>query len=453
MASVIEQCQVAPSPGSAAELTLPLTYFDHLWLGFHRMRRILFYKLPIFRSDFVQTIIPSLKYSLSLTLKYYLPLAGNVACPQDWTNYPELRYVTGDSVSVIFSESDLDFNYLVGNHPRNAKDFYHFIPQLAEPTDAPGFQLAPVLAIQVTLFPNHGISIGFTNHHVAGDGATIVKFVRAWALLNKFNGDEQFLDKEFIPFYDRSIIKDPNGVGMLIWDEMKKYKHMMTMSDIVTPPDKVRGTFIVSRDDILKFKNLILSRRPNLTHVTSFTVTCAYIWSCLIKSEAATGEKIDENGVEFFGFAADCRAQFNPPLPPSYFGNALVGYVARTRHVDLAGKEGFTIAAELIGEAIQKRMKDEEWILSGGWFKEYDKLDVKRSVSVAGSPKLDLYAADFGWGKPEKLEFVSIDSGDSISMSLSKYKDSDGDLEIGLSLSKTRMNAFAAMFTHGISFL
>ncbi|XP_009780993.1 phenolic glucoside malonyltransferase 1 [Nicotiana sylvestris] len=453
MASVIEQCQVAPSPGSAAELTLPLTYFDHGWLGFHRMRRILFYKLPISRPDFVQTIIPTLKDSLSLTLKHYIPLAGNVACPQDWSGYPELRYITGDSVSVIFSESDMDFNYLVGNHPRDANDFYHFIPQLAEPKDAPGFQLAPVLAIQVTLFPNHGISIGFTNHHVAGDGATIVKFVRAWALLNKFDGDEQFLDKEFIPFYDRSVIKDPNGVGMSIWDEMKKYKHMMTMSDIVTPPDKVRGTFIITRNDIGKLKNLILSRRPNLTHVTSFTVTCAYVWTCVIKSEAAIVEEIDENGMEFFGCAADCRAQFNPPLPPSYFGNALVGYVARTRHVDLAGKEGFIIAAELIGEAIQKRMKDEEWILSGSWFKEFGKVDEKRSVSVAGSPKLDLYAADFGWGRAEKLEFVSIDSGDSISMSLSKSKDSDGDLEIGLSLSKTRMNAFAAMFTHGLSFL
>ncbi|XP_019230047.1 PREDICTED: malonyl-coenzyme:anthocyanin 5-O-glucoside-6'''-O-malonyltransferase-like [Nicotiana attenuata] len=252
MASVIEQCQVAPSPGSAAELTLPLTYFDHMWLAFNRMRRILFYKLPISRSDFVQTIIPTLKDSLSLALTHYIPLAGNVACPLSSSGYPELRYVIRDSVSVIFSETDMDFNYLISNHPRDAKDFYHFVPQLAEAKDAPGIQLAPVLAIQVTLFPNIGISIGFTNHHVAGDGATILGFIRAWASLNKFSGDEQFLANEFVPFYDRSVIKDSHGQAMSIWDVMQKFK--LEMCEIVTPPDKVRVTFIITQDDITKLK-------------------------------------------------------------------------------------------------------------------------------------------------------------------------------------------------------
>ncbi|KAJ8556175.1 hypothetical protein K7X08_022933 [Anisodus acutangulus] len=451
MASVIEQCQVAPPPGSAAELTLPLTYFDQLWLAIHRMRRILFYKLPISKPDFIQNIIPALKDSLSLALKHYTPLAGNVACPLDSSGYPELRYVTDDFVAVTFSETDMDFNYLIGDHPRDAKDFYHFVPQLAEPKPAPGVQLAPVLAIQVTLFPNLGITIGFTNHHAAGDGATIVGFIRAWALLHKFGGHEQFLANEFIPFYDRSVIKDPHEQGKSIWEEMKK--HNLDMRDIVTPSDKVRGTFTITRDDIGKLKNLILSRRPSLTHVTSFIVTCAYVWTCLIKSEDTIGEEIDENVMEFFGCAADCRARFNPPLPPSYFGNCLVGYVARIRHADLGRKEGFTIAVELIRESIQKRMNDEEWILNGSWFKQFSNIGWNRCLSVAGSPKLDLYATDFSWGRPAKLEFVSLDSGNGISMSLSKSKDFDGDLEVGLSLSKTRMNAFAAIFTHGLSFL
>ncbi|XP_060178985.1 phenolic glucoside malonyltransferase 1-like [Lycium barbarum] len=333
MDTLIEQCQVAPPPDGAVEFTLPFTYFDHFWLAFHRMRRILFYKLPIAKLDFVQNIIPSLKDSLSLILKHYTPLAGNVSCPLDSSGYPELRYVMDDSVSVTFLETDMDFNYLAGDHPRNAKDFYHFVPQLGEPKDTLGFKSAPVLAIQ----------------------------------------------------------------------------------------------------------NLILSRRLSLTHVTFFIVTCAYVWTCLIKSEAAIGEDIDDN--------------FNPPLPPSYFGNCIVGYIARIRHADLAGKEGFTIAVELIRESIQKRMNDEEWILNGSWFRQYTNVDLNRCLSVAGSQKLDLYAADFSWGRPSKLEFVSIDSDNGISMSLGKSKDFDGDLEVGLSLSKTRMNAFAAIFTHGLSFL
>ncbi|KAH0734409.1 hypothetical protein KY285_010116 [Solanum tuberosum] len=456
MASVIEQCQVAPHPSGAAELTLRLTYFDHTWLAFGRNRRLLFYNLPISKPHFVQTIIPSLKHSLSLALKHYTILAGNLVCPLiNSSGYPELRYKTGDYVSVIFSETtDMNFNYLIGNHPRYAKDFYPFIPQLAEPKDAPGVQLAPILAIKVTLFPNFGISIGFSNHHAAFDGNTIVRFTRAWALLNKFGGDEQFLENnQLIPFYDRSIIKDPNEQGMAIWNVMKTFK--VEMRDIIVIPniDIVRCTFIISHNEITKLKNLILSKRPNLAHVTSFTVTCAYVWACLIKSEATTiGEKeIDENVMEYFVCAADCRARINPPLPPSYFGNCVMGYVTQTRRIDLIGEEGFTVAVELIGEVIQKRMKDEEWILSGNWFKEFSTIDTKRLFSVAGSPKFDFYSADFGWGKAEKIESVSIDNGGS--MSLSKSKDSNGDLEVGLSLSEAQMNAFAAIFTHGLSLL
>lgn len=138
--------------------------------------------------------------------------------------------------------------------------------------------------------------------------------------------------------------------------------------------------------------------------MTSFTITCAYIWTCLIKSEVTTieEEEIDENVMEFFVCAADCRARLNPPLPPSYFGNCLMGYVTKTRRIDLIGKEGFTIAVELVGEVIQKRMKDEEWILSGNCFKEFNIVDTKRLFSVTGSPKFDLYATDFGWESPRR---------------------------------------------------
>ncbi|KAL3325772.1 hypothetical protein AABB24_036812 [Solanum stoloniferum] len=171
----------------------------------------------------------------------------------------------------------------------------------------------------------------------------------------------------------------------------------------------------------------------------------------------AIGEEmiIDDSVMEYFGCAADFRARFNPPLPQSYFGNCIVGCVTRSiRHVDLVGKESFEIAVELIGEIIQTKMKDEEWVLNGDWSKVLDNVDLTRFFTIAGSPKHDLYAADFGWGKAAKLEFISLDNDDGgISMSLSKSKDFDEDLEIGLSLSKTRMNAFATIFTHGLSFL
>ncbi|XP_015170583.1 anthocyanin 5-aromatic acyltransferase-like [Solanum tuberosum] len=459
MASIIEQCQVAPPTCATDKLTLPLTCFDTLWiLHNHHIPRILFYKLHnIDKNSFIQNIIPTLKHSLSLTLKHYLPLAGNLVCPWNSTGYPELRYVKGDSVSVTFSEStDMDFDYLVSNdHTHNAKDFHPFVPKIAEPKDASGVQFAPVLAIQVTLFPNHGISISFLSHHVVGDESTIVGFIKSWALLNKNNENDEFI---IIPFYDRSIVKDPYGLGDCIWEETKKHKTKMSYI-IVTPPPPpdnnnniVRGTFTIRRDHIDKLKNLILSKRPSLTHVTSYTVTGGYVWSCLVKSEVAT-EIIDENVMEYFGCAVNYRARFDPPLPSSYFGNCIIWYIASTKHVDLVGNnEGFIIATESIAEIIYKRNKDEEYVLNGDWLKEVGAASNKgRYLAIAGSPKYDLYEADFGWGKPKKWHFIFFGSG--LLMSLSKSKDSDGDLEIGLYLPKTRMNAFAAIFTDGLSVL
>ncbi|KAK4364109.1 hypothetical protein RND71_015467 [Anisodus tanguticus] len=115
--------------------------------------------------------------------------------------------------------------------------------------------------------------------------------------------------------------------------------------------------------------------------------------------------------------------------------------------------ERFTIGAEIIGEAIRKWRKDEEWIMNGYWLNELSAIDKNRTFSVAGSPKHDFYATDFSWGRPEILESVSIDSDNGVSMSCNRSRDSYGDLEIGLCLPKNRMNAFAAIFNHGLSFL
>lgn len=458
MVSIIEQCQVAPPTCAIDKLTLPLTCFDTLWiLHNHHIPRILFYKLQnIDKNSFIQNIIPTLKHSLSLTLKHYLPLAGNLVCPWNSTGYPELRYVPGDSVSVTFSETDKDFDYLVSyDHIHNAKDFHPFVPKMAEPKDASGVQFTLVLAIQVTLFLNHGISISCISHHVVGDESTIVGFINSWALLNKNKGNDDHDDKFVVPFYDRSIVKDPYGLGDCIWEETKKHKKEMMSDIIVTPPDNnnnmVRGTFTIRRDHIEKLKNLMLLTRPSLTHVTSYTVVGGYAWSCLVKSEGAN-EIIDENVMECFGCGVNYRARFDPPLPSSYFGNCIIWYIASKKHVDLVGDEGFRVATESIGEIIYERNKDKEYVSNGEWLKEVGGASNEgRYLAIAGSPKYDLYEADFGWGKPQKWHFVFFGSG--LLMSLGKSKDSNGDLEIGLYLSKTRMDAFATIFSDGLTVL
>ncbi|KAG8391695.1 hypothetical protein BUALT_Bualt01G0214000 [Buddleja alternifolia] len=88
--------------------------------------------------------------------------------------------------------------------------------------------------------------------------------------------------------------------------------------------------------------------------VTLFPET-AYVWSCLVKSAMKSWENVDENEPEYFAFAVDARHRLEPPVPAAYFGNCAAFAVVESRHGILSGKDGFFIAAELVGDLIGKK--------------------------------------------------------------------------------------------------
>ncbi|KAL1543446.1 phenolic glucoside malonyltransferase 1-like [Salvia divinorum] len=452
--SVLRRCTVAPA-SDAAEQSLPLNYFDMFWLYFHPIERLLFYKHPCSAADFMETIAPHLENSLSQTLRHYLPLAGNLFYPLD-SGKPELRYLSGDSVAVTFAESNgaaADFDYLTGNHPREADDFHLFVPKLPESTadSGSGCKKFPLLAIQVTHFPAIGIAIGVSNHHVAGDASSIVGFLKAWSSTAKLGGEAEFAP----PFYDRSVLKDPTGRTEIYWNQMRSLKFGESQPGPITPTNKVRATFILQKTDIEKLKKQVMEREPDSIHLSSFTVTIAYFWSCIDRSTAEAGEQIGDEDTEFFGFAVDARSRTDPPLPAAYFGNCVGFVAAESRHGVIRGEGGFFTAAKLVGELIRDKVNKKGELLSDAdeWLVKFGPLLTSRAFGVSGSPKFDVYGVDFGWGKAAKYEAVSIDGDPNVSISLCKSRDFEGGLELGVSLSKRAVDAFAAAFYHGLKTL
>ncbi|KAI5655912.1 hypothetical protein M9H77_24705 [Catharanthus roseus] len=461
--NVLEHCRLPPSTSSSAstaEFTLPLTFYDVVWINFYPIQRLLFYKLPYPKSHFTGTIIPKLKQSLSIALKHFLPLAGNLIIPLD-SGFPQLRYAKGDTLSVTFAESFEDFQDLVGNHPRNCSRFYSLIPQLRpESIESGGARVSAVLAVQVTLFPNYGITIGSVHQHVIGDANVVTGFMRTWASINKFDGETELFDnndnKSFLPFYGREVLEDPYKLTTLIFNEMEKPNpRQESESNVSKVPTKnfnfnLRVTYVMSQVEIQMLKKYAMENMPNLVNPSSFVLTCAYIWTSWLKSMEAIGEeiKVDENEIEYFLFAADYRARLSPPLPANYFGNCIVPCIAKSTRGELCGPRGLSIAAENIGIAIRERLNDQEKILKGVWFYELREINWKRLLSVSGSTKHDTYDADFGWGKPEKYECVSIDASQAVSINKSgKY---EVGFEIGLSLPKNQMDTFADIFASGL---
>ncbi|CAI9299328.1 unnamed protein product [Lactuca saligna] len=440
--TILEESQVSPPLATVVNRSLPLTFFDFLWLTTPPINTLFFYVLPITKQHFTETIIPNLKNSLSITLQHFFPFVGNLIIYPSQAQAPEIRYVEGDSVEVAFAECNLDFKDLTGNHPRECDKFYHLIPLLRRTAEVSNFISIPVFSVQVTLFPNSGFSIGMTNHHSLGDASTRFCFLKAWTSIAQSGTNELFLANGTLPVYER-VVKYPKlDESYLKSQKVETFDDEYQPASLSGPTDKVRATFILKRSVINRLKELVSNQLPTLAYVSSFTVACGYIWSCVAES------RNDE--LEVFGFTIDCKARLDPPIPAAYFGNCVTYCLAMEKAKLLTGKEGFVTATKLLGESLHQTLTNKDGIV-----KDYVPLDdlfaelkPTTAMGVAGTPKLKFYELDFGWGKPKKHETISIDYSGSISVNA--CKESNEDLEIGVCLSATEMEAFVSIFDHGL---
>ncbi|KAL3643254.1 hypothetical protein CASFOL_014069 [Castilleja foliolosa] len=446
--TVVEHSTISPAADSdiPTELSLPVVFFDMLWYDCPANHYVLFFDLPACsKSHFLDKIVPDLKSSLSLTLAQFLPLSGNIIHPTTPENMPLIRYQYGDSVSFLVSESSADFNLLAGNQPRSCGEYYAFAPTLPPPTRSEEYISSPVLALQVTLFPGQGLCIGFVTHHAVVDASTVASFIRAWALISSSKPGpdvdvirDRLMQANCLPFYDRRNVTNINGLDSIYWDLIVVQSCTVEPQLVKIPTDSVRKTFVLKKDEIDSLKGLVG------THVSSFSVVCALVWACSARSEVA-----DDEETEYFGFAADCRARLKCAMPENYFGNCVALVKAELKHgeVKKGGPDGFVRAAKAIAETIKEKVYNENGILCGAekWPEEFGKLIGKRQYGVAGSPRFDFYAADYGWGKAKKFEALSIDGG--AALSLCKSRDFEGGLEIGLSKPIAQMDAFSRVYT------
>ncbi|XP_057792479.1 malonyl-coenzyme:anthocyanin 5-O-glucoside-6'''-O-malonyltransferase-like [Salvia miltiorrhiza] len=454
MTTVLETCGIPPPPGAAAELTLPLTFLDMFWLHFQPIRRLIFYNHPCSEAEFSNTVVPNLKHSLSLTLKHYLPVAGNLLYPLDAEkSQPVIRYVSGDSVPLTVAISGHDFDELVGSHARESDQFYDFLPPMPPWTEEENYKITPLTALQATLFPGRGICIGLSNHHCLGDARSVVGFISAWAEIYKCGDDENFLSRnaESLPLiFDRSVFGDIGETTEKYWNR-KRNIPLAPLSPPL-PTNRVRAAFTLHQSDIKKLKNLVMSKNPELVYISSFVVTAAYTWSCLVRSAAPAA---GENYPEVFIFPVDGRGRPNalvePPVPVNYFGNCLSAGAVKLEHDKVAADGGFVVAAEAIADHIKNYVNNKENFFKDldNWLSELPKLAAMSAFKVSGSPKFDLSDANFGWGKGRRLEVLTIDK-EKYSMSLCKSSDSGGGLVVGMSLPRERMEAFAALFEDGL---
>lgn len=312
-------------------------------------------------------------------------------------------------------------------------------------------------AVQVTLFPNAGFSIGLAAHHAVFDGKSGSMFIHSWASICRL-GEGLTLMPELTPFYDRTIVNDSSEIEKAYLNGWLAHNgpnnRSLELWDSKAPPDMMFGTFQITQANIESIKKWVKAklqekhREKNkpaaLLHPSTFVTTSAYTWVCLIKTRKLQTEKVQ------LAISVDCRARLEPTIPSTYFGNCITGCIVYADTNELMGEDGVAAAVKAIGEAIGKL---DEGVLKGAEGLISKLLSPKKEegvVGIASSPRFEYYETDFGWGRPRKVEMVEIEKGGAFT--LSNPRDGNGGIEIGVVLKKHETEAFASIFASGLEY-
>ncbi|KAG4922758.1 hypothetical protein JHK86_051571 [Glycine max] len=268
------------------------------------------------------------------------------------------------------------------------------------------------MAIQVTVMSHSGFTICITFRHVAVDGRAFHHFMKFWASICKFKGDLENVES-------KGEIRD-------------------------VASDRVCRTFVLSHDHVEKLKKWVSIKCKSHglampQHITTFVVTCPLIWVCKVKSEEAeVGTIVPTNDESYIlAFMLDYCNCPECSIPFEYFGNYLVCGNAEVKRSKLVGENGVVEAAIAIGSEVRHLQRE---TFQGAETLMSNLTEFAHMTILAGSPKLQVYETDFGWGKPKRSEVVHVDNSGTIS--LSDCRDKEGRIEIGIALQKTQMNRF-----------
>ncbi|PKA66432.1 Phenolic glucoside malonyltransferase 2 [Apostasia shenzhenica] len=450
----LEHCRIspAPAPASSRRPSLPFTFLDIPWLHLPAVERLFFYNLPISTSHFIESQLPNLKSSLSITLDQFYPLAGTARRRPSDGRF-EIHCSDEDSVPLEVSEFlDVDFRDVSGRHPRSLDKLLPLIPHLPTSPEA-----QPLLAVKVTIFPSQGLCLAFKVHHVACDGFSSTHFIKSWAAACRIAVCGGGSPTPPPPSLDRSVISAPDSLYWKVAEDheiLQKKEIRQQIHRNVAPPAVGRSssscmmsaTFTVAAEHVRRLKQRLHDKATEegkpCSHCSTFSVSCAYAWVCVVKSRPQAADDVEAR----LFFAVDSRRRIRPTIPAHYFGNCLgSACFVRARAGELTGKDGVLVAGEAIGKEIEALEGADVYAEAAGIFPKIMEAIPHQPVTVAGSPRLRIYETDFGWGKPEKVEVTSIRETGAISMAESR--DDEGGVEIGIILPVDQIGKYAKHFS------
>ncbi|KAL8227012.1 hypothetical protein R6Q57_016844 [Mikania cordata] len=332
---------------------------------------------------------PRLKSSLSRVLSSFYPYAGRVnedifvECNDAGIPYSEA--IVDCSLSDVLKRCDLCLMSRFVPLTEESMDLDHTIP----------------LLVQVNMFKCGGIAIGVCSSHKIGDASNFFTFIREWA--NVSQSDNPVLVPEF------SISSRFPRLDFLNFD---------TGIKIQLNKKLVRKRFVLSASNISSLK-------AQATPCTRVQAVTALIWKCTMNAIKKSAKPNIRSSIAMT--LVNMRGRFNPPLPPTSFGNFVGSFLAE-KHLDndneielrgLVGplRHGFQDFCDVYMKEVQDSKDGTFAILNYskmiGEMLQRNGVEVFTFSSWCGFP---LYDIDFGWGKPRWISVTNTPFKNGIMM-------------------------------------
>ncbi|PWZ25744.1 Anthocyanin 5-aromatic acyltransferase [Zea mays] len=463
--TAMEKFDVTPSPAPAAgqPRALPLTFYDLVFWAIPPVQRLFFYDRAdlLDVSDFTLGELPRFRDSLAAALHHFYPLAGKLTCElvdEEGAAPPEVVFSDGDSVPLTVAVSGDDFRDLAGDHARDTARLRALLPALPQHGGSSrSHSQQGVLAVQITVFPRAGVCIGTTVHHAVADGSSYAHFLRTWATAHRLGPERSGAVAVDVPppLFDRGVVRDDARLReaflrdhLALGTAGRGGGERLCDWDLSRRPGVVFATFRFTEKRLRA-----LGRRAEAetsARCSPYALACGAAWAGIVRARGiGTGTGTDGAPAPdaLFGFVTGCKPRASPPVPANYFGNCLG--LCRVAHHAKRGELTAVAASAAIWRAIEG-LAEAGSVFRGarGWVRWVREYASARAVTVAGSPKLGLYAAaDFGgaWGRPAKVEIASVERTGALALA-ENGRDGDGGIEVGLALPRAEMETFRAFY-------
>uniref|UniRef100_A0ACD5V051 Uncharacterized protein n=1 Tax=Avena sativa TaxID=4498 RepID=A0ACD5V051_AVESA len=384
-------------------------------------------------SDFFST--DSMKESLARALCAFYPLAGRLGLDDGGRVQVDC---TGEGVLFVTARS---------KHYSLEELMEEFVPceemreLLVPPTPAPNPPCA-LLFVQVTRLRCGGVVLGQAMHHSVADARSAALFFNTWASISR--GDGMPLVPP--PCFDHTLLAArPVHARKVVYDhlEYKPDKEEPAVEDDSAATSYASAIIRITgaQVDALKAKCGGGS--------STFRSVVALAWQCVCRARS-----LPPSAETRLYSMVDMRARLDPPLPPGYFGNAVIRTSVSAMAGEVMWSPVFHVArlfqaATSHGDQYTRSLVD---YLEGVGTTNLPRSGISRThlraISWMGMSFSD---ADFGWGTPVFMgPALMYYSGFLYVMNTPPGKD-DGALALVLSLEPETMPEFTKLFAQELA--